>query len=75
MLTILNGILVICDENATEVVIPDDVKIIGENAFEGCTSLTSVVIPESVCEIMEGAFRGCRALKSVTLPERGITLG
>lgn len=42
MLTIENDVLVKCDENATEVVIPADVKQIKKNAFEGCKSLKTL---------------------------------
>lgn len=38
MLTIENDILIKCDENATEVVIPDSVKRIEDKAFDGCKS-------------------------------------
>ena len=48
-------------------VIPDDVKIIGENAFQGCP-ITSIDIPLSVREIKQQAFVGT-ALKSVFIPD------
>ena len=49
----------------TEIVIPDSVKIIGENAFEECNNLLSVTIPESVIEIGDGAFENCNKLVEV----------
>ena len=47
--------------------------LIGNNAFEGCTSLESITIPQSVKGIGNKgignkAFFGCNALKSITLP-------
>ena len=39
---------------------------IGEDAFNGCTSLTSVTIPDSVISIYNGAFEGCTSLKIIT---------
>ena len=42
-----------------DVRIPDGVTIIGESAFEGCTSLESVTIPASVTSIEEWAFYEC----------------
>ena len=38
---------------------------IGEEMFDGCTSLTSVCIPNSVNDIADHAFRGCTALDNV----------
>ncbi len=52
-----------------DVVIPDGVTSIGEDAFRNCGTLTSVVIPESVTSIGDYAFYGCSALTSVTIPE------
>lgn len=39
--------------------------IIGEYAFENCSSLTSVNIPSSVTSIGGSAFRGCSGLRSI----------
>ena len=41
------------------------VVAIGENAFNGCTTLTTIHIPNSITEIRSGAFDGCTALTSV----------
>ena len=41
------------------------VVAIGENAFNGCTTLTTIHIPNSITEIGSGAFDGCTALTSV----------
>ncbi len=41
------------------------VVAIGENAFNGCTTLTTIHIPNSITGIGSGAFDGCTALTSV----------
>lgn len=42
-------------------------KIIIDNAFLGCTSLTSITIPNSVTNIGDHAFYECESLKSVII--------
>lgn len=46
MLTIENGVLVKCDENATEVVIPADITEIESNAFKECKALKILRFPK-----------------------------
>ena len=56
--------------NGTEVtnlVIPNDITEIKQNAFSDCTGLTSVSIPNSVTSIGERAFSHCTGLTSVTI--------
>lgn len=43
----------------TEIVIPDNVKIIYGNAFYGCTNLVSVYLPYGVSYIAPSAFTKC----------------
>ena len=50
------------NQTATNIVVPDVVTKIDENAFSGCSSLTSVTIPETVTSIASGAFSGCSNL-------------
>ena len=56
-------------------VIPDEVKRIGDSAFRGCSSLTSVTIPDSVTSIGDWAFYGCSGLTSVTIPDSVTSIG
>ena len=60
------------DSNVTEIIIPDTVKSIGNQAFYYCTNLTTAVLPGSVTAIPEGMFQSCVSLTSVTIPE-GVT--
>ncbi|MBQ5457522.1 MAG: leucine-rich repeat protein, partial [Bacteroidales bacterium] len=60
-LKIEDGVLVECDcDFSGELVIPDSVKKIDNQAFYACDNLTSVVIPDSVMEIDSYAFDSCK---------------
>ena len=52
----------------TELVIPNNVKIINNYTFNNFKQLTSIVIPNSVEEIRCGAFYGCTSLTTINLP-------
>ena len=43
--------------------------LIGDGAFNSCTTLTSVIIPGSLTVISSALFSGCSALTSVTISE------
>jgi len=74
-LVIVNGILLVYIGSGEEVIIPENVTRIEEDAFAMQDSLTSVVIPESVTEIGNHAFDGCTSLIRVTIPESVIVIG
>ena len=63
----------VVDENAfedcqfTEIVIPDGVRSIREEAFDGCKNLTAVYIGKKVEYIGEDCFSGCNALRDFTI--------
>lgn len=52
-----------------EVIIPDGVTSVGDEAFYGCSSLTSVIIPDGVTYIGYVAFKNCDALTSIKIPD------
>ena len=49
-----------------EVVLPNDVQVIGQSAFLSCPALTTVILPQ-VTRIDESAFQACTSLAELTL--------
>lgn len=58
-----------------DVIIPDGVTIIGEDAFRNCRSLTGVIIPDGVKRIGESAFASCPSLTDVEIPDSVTSIG
>ncbi len=73
--TIEDGVLTRYNGPGGDVVIPDGVTSIGDDAFKRCYDLTSVTIPEGVTSIGEGAFEICTHLSSVSFPESLRSIG
>ena len=63
------------NELVTDLIIPDSVKSIGDEAFYGCGSLASVTIPDSVTSIGDYAFYDCHSLTSITIPDSVTSIG
>ena len=55
--------------------LPENVSAIGNNAFEGCSSMTSFVIPEAVTAIRPSTFKGCSSLTEITIPQNVSQIG
>lgn len=53
----------------TEVIVPNSVTNIDDNAFSDCVNLKSAYIPDSVTSLGEGIFAGCSSLTEVRLPD------
>ena len=55
--------------------IREGVKVIGNNAFSECRSLTNINIPNSVTNIGDGAFAGCKLLTKIDIPDSVTNIG
>ena len=73
--TIFNGVIMDYSGTDTEVVIPDGVTAIDQNAFRDETQIISVSFPDSITKIGFGAFRGCSSLKEITIPDSVTDIG
>lgn len=52
-------------EKVIDLVIPEGVTTIADNAFKNCTSIETLTIPEDITYIGTGAFYGCNYLRKV----------
>ena len=55
--------------------IPEGVRLIGDGAFNGCSSLTNIEFQEVVLFIGDGAFAGCSNLTNIEIPKGVLTIG
>ncbi len=64
-----------CYGHLNKIIIPENVKIIGESAFEGCKSLTSVVFPKNLIMIKNRAFVHTNLLEADLSNTRLLVIG
>lgn len=57
-----------------EVILPEGITEIKDDAFAVCTNLKKVNIPSTVTKIGDGCFMGCASLESIEIPEGVTTL-
>lgn len=53
----------------TEIILPEGIEYINDNAFSGFTLLTTLELPKSITRIGSYAFSHCTSLTHLTLPE------
>lgn len=66
---ITNNILVKYTGSSNIVVVPEDVKVIGERAFNWCENLVAITLPTKLAAIKAKAFYGCKNLNTIELPD------
>ncbi|MBQ7266693.1 MAG: leucine-rich repeat domain-containing protein [Firmicutes bacterium] len=62
------GLLVHYKGENKNIVLPENIKAIGERAFAYREEIESIKLPEGIENIMDYAFEGCTSLKDVQLP-------
>jgi hypothetical protein len=50
-----------------EIILPNNLKVIGKESFRDLGNLTSITIPDSVTQIKRYAFNGCSSLKQIKI--------
>lgn len=63
------------DKNATQIIIPEGVTKIGDEAFETCTNLKQIALSNTVKEIGDRAFAGCTNLSRIEIREGVAKIG
>ncbi len=69
---IVDGVLTKYNGLGGDVIVPDGVTQIGNEAFLDCTEVISVQMPDGLTGIGDWAFNGCTKLASVGMPD-GVT--
>lgn len=53
----------------TDIMLPEGIESIGNDAFWGCSNLSAISLPSTLKEIHFGAFVACNSLESIVIPE------
>lgn len=67
-LVIINQVLVNAEKCTGEVVIPEGIIAVADNAFGSCEA-TSIVLPDTITKIGHSAFAFCEQLEEIVLPK------
>ena len=63
------------DDMIENIILPENLITLGNNAFFGCDSLTNIIIPDNVTSIGNSAFNGCTGLTNLTIPSSVTSIG
>lgn len=72
---IQDGTLLLYQGNDSQVVIPEEVTIIGNRAFRNHSEITAITFPSSLTNIGDSAFQKCTGLVSFEFPDTLTTIG
>lgn len=73
--TVIGSCMFLNRSEVTKVTMPDTIKSIAKNAFDGCTALTDITLPDSVEEIYNFAFYKCSSLPTINIPQKVKLIG
>ena len=62
-------------ENIKHILVPSGVRVIGEDAFDGCYSLESIELSDTVESVGNFAFSRCKSLKTINIPNSVKNIG
>lgn len=62
-------------EKISRAIIEEGITVVGQRAFEGCTSLEEVTIPSTVNRLVAFCFNDCKSLKKAKIPEGVAKIG
>lgn len=58
-----------------EIILPEELTVIGSSAFLGCCSLEKISLPKNLISIEDKAFYNCFSLKAIEIPAKISFLG
>ena len=58
-----------------DIIIPENVRLIAEDAFEGCSRITGVTIPNRVTNLDVEVFSNCSRLTNIIIPNSVTNIG
>lgn len=56
------------DTKITSILLPENLKILGDNTFSYCKKLTEIILPKQMFKIGYAAFSGCSKLCNIQFP-------
>ena len=68
-------LMAVAFSGCAEMLLPEQLSVIEEEAFMNCVDITEVVIPDSVTTIGAKAFFGCTGLTEIVIPENVESIG
>ena len=73
--TIENGTLIKYHGKDDSIIVPNNVSVIDDQAFEDCDCIATVVLPDSITDIGSTAFLNCKKLTNISLPNSLMNIG